>query len=110
MKSQPITLVLPDVNDKSYLINFFDCPGHPNFWGEMCSAIRICDGAILVVDAIEGVMMGTEEIIKYLIREDIAITVVINKIDRLILEMKIPPQDAYLKIKHTIEEINNVIC
>jgi len=76
----------------------------------MCSALRICDGALLVVDVIEGVMLGTEEIIKYLIKEKIPITVVLNKIDRLILEMKIPPDDAYLKIKHTIEEINSVIC
>jgi U5 small nuclear ribonucleoprotein component len=60
MKSAPISLVLPDSNDKSYLINLIDTPGHPNFWGEMCAALRLCDGAILVVDAIEGVMMGTE--------------------------------------------------
>ncbi len=54
-------------------------------------------------------MMGTEKTIEYLIQEQIKIVVVINKIDRLILEMKIPPADAYLKIKHTIEEINAVI-
>ena len=54
-------------------------------------------------------MMGTEKTIEYLIQERIKIVVVINKMDRLILEMKIPPADAYLKIKHTIEEINAVI-
>jgi len=109
MKASPISLVLPDTKSKSYLINIFDTPGHPNFTGEMCSALRACDGVILVVDVVEGVMMGTEEIIKYLVQEKIKITVAINKIDRLILEMKIPPADAYLKIKHTIESINGVI-
>ena len=69
MKAAPVSLVLPDSKDKSYLINIFDTPGHPNFWGEMCSALRACDGVLLVVDAVEGVMIGTEEIIKYLVKE-----------------------------------------
>lgn len=54
-------------------------------------------------------MMGTEKVVKYLVQEKIKITVVINKIDRLILELKIPPADAYLKIKHSLEEINGFI-
>lgn len=54
-------------------------------------------------------MLGTEKIIKYLVQQRIAITVLINKIDRLIIELKLPPADAYLKIKHTLEEINAVI-
>lgn len=54
-------------------------------------------------------MSGTEEVIKYLVKENITITVLINKIDRLILELKLPPADAYLKIKHTLEEVNSII-
>lgn len=54
-------------------------------------------------------MLGTERWIQYLVQENIAITVVINKIDRLILELRLPPADAYLKIKHTLEEINGII-
>lgn len=61
-----------------------------------------------MVDAIEGVMLMTEKIIKHIIREKLPVVVVINKIDRLIIEMKIPPEDAYLKLKHTLEEINGV--
>ena len=66
------------------------------------AGLRIADGVVLVVDAIEGVMMGTEKCIKHIIREDLDVVVVVNKIDRLIVEMKIPPEDAYLKIKHTL--------
>jgi U5 small nuclear ribonucleoprotein component len=73
LKSTPMSLVLPDSRDKSFLINLFDTPGHPNFTEEMCAAARACDGAILVVDCIEGVMMGTEQIIKYLVHENIAV-------------------------------------
>lgn len=61
-----------------------------------------------MVDAIEGVMLMTEKIIKHILRERLSVVVVLNKIDRLILEMKLPPEDAYLKLKHTLEEINGV--
>jgi U5 small nuclear ribonucleoprotein component len=76
--------------------------------GELVAGLRICDGVLLVVDAIEGVMLMTEKIIKHIIREKLPVVVVINKIDRLIIEMKIPPEDAYLKLKHTLEEINGI--
>ena len=61
------------------------------------------------MDAVEGVMIGTERWLQYLVQENIAVTIVINKIDRLILELRLPPADAYLKIKHTLEEINGII-
>jgi U5 small nuclear ribonucleoprotein component len=61
----PLSLVLPASNDKSYLVNLFDTPGHINFSDEVCSALRACDGALIVVDAVEGVMMNTERFIKY---------------------------------------------
>lgn len=108
IKASPITLLVPDFKQKHYAINFIDTPGHPNFIAEFVAALRISDGVILVVDAIEGVMMTTEKIIKHIVREDLNVVVVVNKIDRLIIEMKIPPEDAYLKIKHTLEEINGL--
>jgi U5 small nuclear ribonucleoprotein component len=52
-----MSLILGDSKDKSYLINLFDTPGHPNFSDEVCAALRVCDGAILVVDCVEGVMI-----------------------------------------------------
>lgn len=54
-------------------------------------------------------MINTEHIIRHALQENIKITLVVNKIDRLILELRIPPADAYYKIKHTIEEINTFI-
>jgi U5 small nuclear ribonucleoprotein component len=54
-------------------------------------------------------MVGTESVLRYAIQEGIKITLVVNKIDRLILELRIKPADAYYKIKHTIEEINTFI-
>jgi len=67
IKSKPISLILPTTSGKSYLLNIFDTPGHVNFSDEICCALRICDGVVLVVDAIEGVMLGTERLIAYLV-------------------------------------------
>lgn len=52
IKMKPITLLLPDFKDKSFILNVIDTPGHPNFLGEIVAGLRICDGVILVVDAI----------------------------------------------------------
>lgn len=109
IKATPITLVLPDVKHKSYLMNVFDTPGHVNFSDEVTAATRLTDGIVLFVDAAEGVMLNTERLLKHAVQEKQGITVCINKIDRLILELKLPPQDAYFKLKHIIEEINSIL-
>jgi len=106
IKSMPITFVQGDVRGKSYLLNVFDTPGHVNFSDEVTAAIRLCDGVCVFVDAAEGVMLNTERLIKHAVHERMAITVCINKIDRLILELKLPPQDAYYKLRHIVEELN----
>ena len=54
-------------------------------------------------------MVNTENIIKHALNEGVKITLVLNKIDRLILELRIKPVDAYYKIRHTLEEVNTVI-
>lgn len=109
IKAVPMSLVLEDGNAKSYLCNIMDTPGHVNFSDEMTAALRLADGAVLVVDAADGVMVNTERAIRHAIQERLPIVVVINKVDRLITELKLPPTDAYHKLKHTLEEVNNLI-
>lgn len=104
-----MSLLLPNSKDKSYLLNLYDTPGHVNFLDEVSCALRASDAILLVVDAIEGVMMTTEILIKAAIKERMPIIVMINKLDRLIIELKLPPSDAYLKIKHILDEINIII-
>jgi 116 kDa U5 small nuclear ribonucleoprotein component len=108
VKAVPMSLVLPASNDKSYLFHLFDTPGHVNFQDECTAAIRLCDGAVLVVDALSGVMCNTERLLRHALQERLSITVIINCIDRLIVELRLPPVDAYFKLCHTIEEINAV--
>ena len=58
IKSQPVTLILPDVRNKSFLMNVFDTPGHVNFSDEITAAFRLADGVVIFVDAAEGVSLN----------------------------------------------------
>jgi 116 kDa U5 small nuclear ribonucleoprotein component len=109
IKSAPMSLVMQGTRGKSHLFNILDTPGHVNFVDEVAASLRLADGVVLVVDVVEGVQINTEQIIKHAVLEDLPLTLVINKMDRLILELKLPPTDAYFKLKHVVEEVNTVI-
>lgn len=109
VKAAPMSLVLQGTKGKSHLLNIIDTPGHVNFVDEVAASLRLVDGVCLVVDVVEGVQVNTEQIIKHAVLEDIPITLIVNKMDRLILELKLPPADAYFKLKHVVEEVNTVI-
>jgi U5 small nuclear ribonucleoprotein component len=91
-------------------VNIIDTPGHVNFVDEVASITRLVDGVVIVVDVVEGVMHGTEAAIRHAMQENLKIVLVVNKIDRLILELRLPPSEAFFKIKHTIEEVNSFIA
>ncbi|EDV27288.1 uncharacterized protein TRIADDRAFT_22861 [Trichoplax adhaerens] len=109
IKNSPLSLIMPNTRDKSFIMNIFDTPGHVNFSDEVSAAYRLSDGVVLVIDASEGVMANTERLLKHAIQEQLAVTICINKIDRLILELKLPPADAYFKLKHIIDDLNSII-
>ncbi|KAI1821016.1 P-loop containing nucleoside triphosphate hydrolase protein [Xylaria intraflava] len=109
IKAAPMSLVLPSTKGKSHLFNIIDTPGHVNFVDEVAASLRLVDGLALVVDVVEGVQVNTEQIIKHAVLEDVPITLIINKVDRLILELRLPPSDAYFKLKHVVEEVNTII-
>ncbi|EGF83447.1 hypothetical protein BATDEDRAFT_15620 [Batrachochytrium dendrobatidis JAM81] len=109
IKSMPLSLVLQDLKGKSHLLNLMDTPGHVNFSDEVTCALRISDGAAIIVDAVEGVMVNTRRLIEHAAFEKVPMVLVINKVDRLIMELKLPPTDAYFKLQHTIEEVNSIM-
>lgn len=55
------------------------------------------------------VMLNTERLIKHAVQERMAITICINKVDRLIVELKLPPTDAYYKLRHIVDEVNGLL-
>lgn len=109
VKAAPMSLVLQSTKGKSHLFNIIDTPGHVNFIDEVSAGLRLVDGLVLVVDVIEGAQVTTEKIIKHAVLENIPIILVLNKMDRLILELTVPPNDAYFKMKHVIEQVNKLI-
>ncbi|RMD41576.1 hypothetical protein DV735_g3544, partial [Chaetothyriales sp. CBS 134920] len=109
IKSAPISLLMQASRGKSQLLNVIDTPGHVNFVDEVACSMRLVDGVVLVVDVVEGVQINAESIIKHAVLDDLPLVLVINKMDRLILELKLPPVDAYFKLKHVVEEVNTII-
>lgn len=105
MKSSAISLHYAE-GDEEYLINLIDSPGHVDFSSEVSTAVRICDGCIIVVDAVEGVCPQTQAVLRQAWLENIRPVLVINKIDRLIVELKFTPQEAYSHLKNILEQIN----
>eukprot|EP01065_Artemidia_motanka_P025396 TRINITY_DN30400_c0_g1_i1.p1 TRINITY_DN30400_c0_g1~~TRINITY_DN30400_c0_g1_i1.p1 ORF type:complete len:989 (+),score=311.16 TRINITY_DN30400_c0_g1_i1:60-2969(+) len=109
VKAAPIAMLGSDSRGKSYLLNMFDCPGHVNFYDEVAAAMRLCDGAVVVVDAVEGVMVSAKRQIELAVAEGLPMVLVLSKVDRLILELKLPPHDAYRKLQHVIGEVNDTV-
>ncbi|KAK5106158.1 hypothetical protein LTS08_000275 [Lithohypha guttulata] len=109
IKSAPISLVMQGTRGKSHMLNLIDTPGHVNFVDEVACSMRLVDGVAIVVDVVEGVQINTEQVIKHAAREDLPMVLIINKVDRLMLELKLPPTDAYFKLRHVIEQVNSVI-
>ncbi|CAO2613957.1 Elongation factor-like GTPase 1 [Lemmus lemmus] len=105
MKSSAISLHYAEGNEE-YLINLIDSPGHVDLSSEVSTAVRICDGCIIVVDAVEGVCPQTQAVLRQAWLENIRPVLVINKIDRLIVELKFTPQEAYSHLKNILEQIN----
>lgn len=109
IKAMPMSFLLPNMQDKHVLVNVMDAPGHANFVDEACAAIRMSDGIVLVVDVVEGVMATTEQLLRVALLQELPLVLVLNKVDRLIVELKLPPQDAYYKLRHVIQEVNAIV-
>ncbi|KAI5725129.1 hypothetical protein M8J77_011339 [Diaphorina citri] len=111
MKSSSISLYYKDNKDtpEEYLINLIDSPGHVDFSSEVSTAVRLCDGTIIVVDCVEGICAQTQVALKQAWLEKIQPILVLNKIDRLILEMKLSPLDIYVHLSQLLEQVNAVM-
>uniref|UniRef100_A0A6V2JL03 Tr-type G domain-containing protein n=1 Tax=Ditylum brightwellii TaxID=49249 RepID=A0A6V2JL03_9STRA len=109
IKSTPITLPLPDLRGKCHALTMIDCPGHTHFHDETVASFKAADGAVIAIDALEGIMMHTEMCIRQAISDGLPIVLVITKVDRLILECKLPPNDLYYKLRHLIDSVNALI-
>src|SRR6056297_2028703 len=98
-----------EYEDKNHLINLIDTPGHVDFGGDVTRAMRAVDGALVVVDAVEGAMPQTETVVRQALREGVKPTLFINKGDRLISELQEGPEEMQERLQTVIGDVNELI-
>lgn len=108
MKSSSIALY-HTCRDSEFVVNLIDSPGHVDFASEVSTAVRLCDGAIIVVDVIEGVCPQTRSALSIAYIEGLKPILVFNKIDRLITTVQLSPLDAYVHMMQLLEQVNAIM-
>ena len=91
---------------EEYLINLVDSPGHIDFSSDVSTATRLCDGALIVVDVLEGLCTQTHAVLFKALKERMRPCLILNKIDRLILEMQLTPTEAFRHLRRIVENVN----
>ena len=108
IKTANISL-LYKVSGTSYVINLVDTPGHVDFTGKVTRALRVIDGAVVVVDAVEEIMAQTEIVTKQALEERVRPVLFINKVDRLITELQLDEEQIQKKLDRIISRFNDLI-
>lgn len=101
--------IVHEFEGEHYLINLIDTPGHVDFGGDVTRAMRAVDGAIAVACAVEGVMPQTETVLRQAIKERVKPILFINKVDRMIKELKLGPEEMQKRFVKIIAEVNKII-
>ncbi len=91
-----------------YLVNLIDSPGHIDFCSEVSTAVRFSDGALVLVDVVEGICTQTRTVLETAWRENLSCCLVLNKVDKLITELKYEPFEAYQHMADLIKQVNEI--
>ncbi|MCK4428991.1 MAG: GTP-binding protein, partial [Candidatus Aenigmarchaeota archaeon] len=101
--------IVYNYDEKDYLINLIDTPGHVDFGADVTRAMRAVDGAIVVICAVEGIMPQTETVLRQALKERVKPILFINKVDRMVKELKLSPEDMQKRFEKYIKEVNELI-
>merc|ERR1712180_227133 len=96
--------------EDGFLINLIDSPGHVDFSSEVTAALRVTDGALVVVDCVSGVCVQTETVLRQAIAERIRPVLFMNKMDRALLELQLDQEDLFLTFQRVVENVNVIIA
>ena len=108
IESSVASMEIPYDSERTFLLNLIDTPGHLDFSGKVAEALRMVDGSLILVDAVEGVMAQTITVLRQAMREFIQPVLAINKIDRLITELQLPLEEVQRRIQHIVVEVRNL--
>ncbi|MBD37860.1 MAG: elongation factor EF-2 [Euryarchaeota archaeon] len=97
------------VDGTDFLINLIDTPGHVDFGGDVTRAMRAVDGCFILACAVEGPMPQTETVVRQALKEKVKPVLFINKVDRLINELQVTPEDMLKRFEETITKVNRLI-
>ena len=101
--------LLHEREGKAYVINLIDTPGHVDFSGRVTRSIRAIDGAVVVVDSVEEIMVQTETVTRQALEDRVRPVLYINKIDRLIKELRLSSEQVQERITRIISEFNRLV-
>lgn len=110
LSDKDLTFVKQAYDGKAFLINLIDSPGHVDFSSEVTAALRVTDGAMVVVDCVSGVCVQTETVLRQAIAERIKPVLFMNKMDRALLELQLQQEDLYQTFARIVESVNVIIA
>ena len=97
-------------SDSTYLVNLIDSPGHVDFSSDVSTAIRLCDGGLVIVDVCEGVCIQTHSVMRQAWDEGCRMCLVLNKVDRLITELQLSPLEAFEHLQRILQDVNVIMA
>ncbi|AFP65346.1 U5 small nuclear ribonucleoprotein 116 kDa subunit (nucleomorph) [Chroomonas mesostigmatica CCMP1168] len=109
LQTSTTTLLLCEKSGKSSLFTFLDCPGHPEFFDQSLASMTLSDGVVIVIDSVEGVRLGTEMALRHAITGSFNVVIVINSIDRLIIDFKLSPKIIQKKFIQILDGLNSIV-
>jgi elongation factor 2 len=109
-KDMPFIKQGHEEGDRGFLVNLIDSPGHVDFSSEVTAALRVTDGALVVVDCVSGVCVQTETVLRQAIAERIRPVVLMNKMDRALLELQLEQEELYQTFQRIVENINVIVA
>merc|ERR1712066_271309 len=107
---QPISKTKEGENETGFLINLIDSPGHVDFSSEVTAALRVTDGALVVVDCVSGVCVQTETVLRQAIADRIRPVLFMNNMDRALLELQLEQEELFLTFQRIVEDVNVIIA
>ncbi|XP_076009641.1 elongation factor 2b-like [Genypterus blacodes] len=110
LSDNDLAFIKQSTDGNGFLINLIDSPGHVDFSSEVTAALRVTDGALVVVDCVSGVCVQTETVLRQAIAERIKPVLMMNKMDRALLELQLEPDDLYQTFQRIVESVNVIIC